>query len=427
MKQSFEPSERLAPVREAHRSVRAPDELRQRLAARLAPVSRAGLAQRAALPVSGGGFAGRRGVWALLGAAVLAVGVGVVWRASQLPRVQPSGTVALVAEPEHAGKRLAPSEQPAPARPPEVRPCPLQEVHPGAFIGGPREPLHSRASASWHALQQPTPTCGPLERQYIQLRSRSAQPRDPGPVMILIHDTGKNAHEMWIDTRWYFDDLASDGRAIVVFVRATPGRSTRPSSEGSGGWETDDGANPQVDDQAYLRLVLDDMRTRGVITGQNPVWLIGQGGGAALALKAAALHPDLYAGVVAQAPSRLDLPLPKPTETRRLKRALFILDSNDAWASALNGVAAEWAIALGVPSELARRRADAGPGPIPSIRQLDFGTPNQETSVVRILSLAPGADLFPPPGGGDALTLAASRARPDFVNGALEIWRFLSQ
>jgi pimeloyl-ACP methyl ester carboxylesterase len=418
----------LEAVREAHRSEHAPRELRQRLIERLAQpstptLSRAGLER---LPRSG--LSQARQVWALVGAAALASCLWLLLGPIEQLAERVQTRMTLGPEPA-APERVEPSgPEPAPAPPaPLARPCPLQELPPGAFYEErPSLSVHTRPGTSWQTLQMQTPSCGPLARYYMQLLSAKPVPKDPAPVLILIPDSGMNLDDLWVDkTRWYFDELANDRRAIVILAQAGPGRWKNGNRYGLGGWQTDDGANPQVDDAAYLRRVVDDMAARGVITGGNPVYLFGHAGGAALALKLAAAHPELYSGVAAFKPSRLDLPLPRPTRGSRLARVMFIADTTDVWAPTLNGIAARWAEALGVPARVAHQPPKTLPAGAAGIQRFDFGTPASQAPGVRVLTLPPGADLFPPPGGGEPLALAASRARPGFVNGAQEVWGFL--
>jgi len=86
-----------------------------------------------------------------------------------------------------------------------------------------------------------------------------------------------------------FDDEALIDGFILVYANAAPGAGTNPAIMNSGSWQTDGRANPEVDDQAYLERVISDMVQRGVIDGHNPLYLVGQAGGAAMALTAAAV------------------------------------------------------------------------------------------------------------------------------------------
>jgi pimeloyl-ACP methyl ester carboxylesterase len=83
---------------------------------------------------------------------------------------------------------------------------------------------------------------------------------------------------------------------------------TRPPQGPSG--QTDPGAKPEIDDELYHEGVIEDLTSRDKIAGGNPVWLVGFGGGATLALTLAAQHPELYAGVAAFEPSRFDIAPP---------------------------------------------------------------------------------------------------------------------
>jgi pimeloyl-ACP methyl ester carboxylesterase len=439
----FTQSAELDEVREAHRSERAPRALRERLLERLvrqpAPAASA-LSKLNAARLDG---ANRGRLWAALGAAALVGGLWLSASRAGLLSARPRTGVEVAPEPAASSDRRAlpdrervntagpPQPVPAPAAL-TTRPCPLQEVESGSFVGDlrfARKYALRPGAAGWHTLQMATPSCGPLERYYVEVAAKKPVARSPAPVLILIHDSGKNVQQLTVDeTRGYFDDLALDGRVILILAQAAPGRKTSRWLEGSGGWQTDDGAHPQVDDEGYLRRVLEDLKTRGVIAGGNPVWLVGHGGGAALALAAAAHHPELYSAVAAYKPSRLDLPLPRPSEGARLRRAFFIVDEGDAWsAPLLGGIAAEWAVALGVPGDIARGRSPEPSERAAGVRQFDVGAAGGATPGVRVITLGAQGDLFPAPGGGDPLVLAASRARPSFINGAEELWAFFQR
>jgi hypothetical protein len=101
-------------------------------------------------------------------------------------------------------------------------------------------------------------------------------------------------------------------------------------------------------------------------------------------------------------------------------------DPADAWGAELEARSKEWALALGAPEG----RTPGSPRAVLSprgagVRQLDLGSGARGAPGVRVIMLEPGVDAFPPPGGADALSLAASRQRPAAVNGAEEVWRYL--
>lgn len=430
MTSGFEPDPAFEHLRRDHRHERAPTPLRERLLERLDVVERRA-SETPALPRV---LSAR---WrAPLGFGLAAALLALVWM-----RLPTSGGLAsgrLGPEPIADAIRTRPAEPrlaaDIPTAPP--RPCPLEELlgglAPDALADTPPPPTDAdRWGLSWRTLRLPTPSCGSLPRHFLQLVPPGTPPIYRGPVLILLPGMG-SPESLAIETRWYFEGLAREKQAVTVYAKAL--QEPRPSTPSVlvGGWQTDTGAHPQVDDHEYLDRIILDLSRRGIIGGGNEIWLVGKGSGAVMALAAAAHHPERYTGVAALSPQRLDIrpkqELSRPRMARRLSRVLFMIEGapDDVFRGELETSAKQWARALGVtpsPSSLARR-AVTSPR-VPGLHQIDIGTAENGAPGVRILTLDPGLDPFPPPGAADPVSLAASRQRPHAINGAEEVWKFL--
>lgn len=408
-------------LRAAHQSERAPGRLRRTLWERFerlelpaidaaAPGSR-----RSLLPSSSlGAFA-----------AVATLGALLIWLVSLVRTDAPEDLARSDAE----GALAAPSLDQTPnavAGSPSGRPCPSAEIPPGTWLEVPyRDP---DGALSLHTFDAATPSCGPLRRRYLQLVPDSLRPRTSAPILIALHDRGKDADWLRVqETRWYFDALAKRKGFVLVYANAAPSAATDPRWGYSGAWQTSKGAHPEIDDAAYLEEVVRDLARRGVISGNNDVLLVGFGEGGTMALAAAAERPERYAGVAAFVPAGVDvIPAPAAPVTR-VSRVLIVTrdPEENIWrGTRLQAAARQWAVTMGGLGEA--RRARSEPVLVASgVKQLDVSGGLENGRDVRIVVLDPARDLFLPPGAADPLSLAASRRRPDFVDGADQVWTFL--
>jgi pimeloyl-ACP methyl ester carboxylesterase len=435
----IEPDPSFELLRLDHRSEQAPARLRQSVLERLKQAEASPM-QPLASPDGPARWRARRDL--SLGVAAVALLGAVLLR---LPASEREGTASGRVGPEPTPVEMIratpaqprPAPRSTPVSPAPTRPCPIDELLGGlsrdALADTPRPPPDAdRIGLSWHTLSLPTSSCGPLPRHFLQLVPPGTPPVYRGRVLILIPGSPGSPETLALETRWYFEALARERKAVTVYAKAM--QEPRPSTPDIivGGWQTDAGAHPQVDDEAYLDRIVLDLARRGVIGGGNEVWLVGAGSGAVMALSAAARHPERYAGVAALMPERLDaLPasgLSGPRLGRRLERVLFVVQGRpaDAWGAELEARSKEWALELGAPEGPTPGSPRAVLSPRGAgVAQLDLGSGASGAPGVRVLMLEPGVDPFPPPGGADALSLAASRQRPDAVNGAEEVWRFL--
>lgn len=242
-------------------------------------------------------------------------------------------------------------------------PCPLDAVPHSARI----EPLASTAplgaELTVHTFEQATKSCGAITRRYLSYVPGFLGPRSSAPVLMMLHGSSANAES----ARSFlahdrFDFLARRDGLLVVYPNAAPGAYTSPDPRlpNTGVWRHgffDDG---QVDDIEYLERVLADLVARGVITGDNPVFLTALSNGGGMVLEAARRIPQRLRGVAALMPYDGEEPKPAPDLSRAgLKRILFAYGIDDpgmapGYDRILAPVPAQWAAALGIPAAVIR-------------------------------------------------------------------------
>lgn len=314
--------------------------------------------------------------------------------------------------------------------PDPVRPCPRQPSDEARTDATPRLGQYLLEGVTEHFLRVAAGDCPPLTRRYLERLPDALPARASVPVMIVFHDTGLTPEQARIETRWYFEALAREKRFILIYASAANAvPAPRPPGAAGATWQTDDGADPAIDDALYVERIGQDLASRGVIAGGNGVWLVGSGGGATLALTLAAQSPTLYTGVAAIEPTRVDIDPPTPSRQSRLERVLFAAQGKpeEVWGTTpLQGLAQRWALALGVHGR------DSGQPPVRYSRQgkvghFDLANGSSQGPSVRVVTFDPGVDAFPPPGAVDPAMLAELRQRPGFINGADQIWQYLNE
>jgi pimeloyl-ACP methyl ester carboxylesterase len=426
--------ELLAELREIHRSEHATPRVRERILAQL-PRSEP---SRAVPPrVS-------RSAWpwriALAGVPLLALGFWALHRvqhdsfskSSAEPSAEPASADTVAAEPRKAARTVP---TPAPTR----QRCPLDEVPRGAlydpqFLETFGEPPGA-SNLELGTFAMPVPGCGSLIRRYLSYMPRRVPVPRSAPVLLVLHDSGDSAEAVRaIQTQRTFEALADREGLIVVYANAGPGARTGRFPN-SGGWQTDPGANRALDDEAYLAAVIEQLEKRGAITGTNPVFLIGYGGGGTLALETAAEHPNRYVGVAALLPSGVNRARPEEhLEGSQLTRVFFIVTATDRqsdyWPGKPTDVAVleEWAVAIGLPRFEVQKREQAQrfgrtleePAQ-PESRLLprgsalfSFGAAEKGAPRLRLLVVPHGNELDVGPGGA-----------PAPIDAAAQVWGFL--
>lgn len=176
--------------------------------------------------------------------------------------------------------------------------CPEHELPLGV------EPAPTQTSTTGvelHTFEQPTPSCGAVTRRYLAYVPDRARGADGAPVLLVLHGSSADAESMRdFMTQRRFEALADRDGFVVVYGNAVPGQVTTPSMPNGGAWRFE--GSPEVDDHEYLKLVIEDLRARSVLSGDSPLFLTGLSNGGGMVLHAAMEAPERYRGVAAIAP-----------------------------------------------------------------------------------------------------------------------------
>jgi poly(3-hydroxybutyrate) depolymerase len=397
-------------LRRLHRAEPAPAELRQRLLERTQQQSGAlGALRRtfgeAVLGARAGWLARGLSLRVALGAlALVLVGVGLRSGSSGFGGEGDSASppeIALGPEPrgsapvsdalesaavgEAAGREAVQllERRPSP-------PCPLAALPRGAVQ---RPQYSSLPGFTAHTFEQTLPSCGTITRRYLALVPPGLARRTRVPVVILLHDAGEAAETLHAErSRLNFEDIAQRIAMVLIYANAAPGLATSTGIADSGAWQTDKRTHGEIDDDDYLRRIVEDLGTRDVIDGNNDVFLVGHGDGAAMALEAAVRGRGLYAGVAAFAPTNLAFTEPAlPRASASLSRVMIVIDApapgtGDAWPLGMTMYAQRWAAALGLEQKVAFRAWHFGDPqqPTGSLQRFDVSPPATGSSGVRI-------------------------------------------
>jgi len=414
-------------LRRLHRAEPAPAELRQRLLARSEEAAVAPGALRRAL---GPAVLAARAGWLArgvplrfaLGAMVLAVGVALRsgssgWLGGEADIASPPPEIALGPEPRGSAPTVSSPASPvspsvpgdaresaAPVEPPTresvllldgkpSRPCPLAAMPRGAVL----MPQKSGAPGfTARTFEQRTPSCGPITRRYLEQLPPGLPRRANAPVLILLHDAGEAAETMHAQkSRLNFEDIAQRNGIILIYANAAPGLATSVALADSGAWQTDRRTHLEIDDEDYLRRIVEDLSARDIIGGSSDIFLVGYGDGAAMALDAAVRRPGLYVGVAAFAPSNLAFTEPaRPRASAILSRVMIVVDmpsraTDEAWHLGMPMFARRWAAALGLEQKVAFRTWNFGDPKqaVGTVQQFDVSVPATGSSGVRIYVL----------------------------------------
>ena len=285
-----------------------------------------------------------------------------------------------------------------------------------------QEATHVRLST----FEQTTKDCGPVTRRYLSYVPQSLAAGSAAPVVIVLHGYGADAETMrsYI-TQGRFEALAERDGFIVVYGNAAPGVGTVPERPNGGGFRKDSSGQSQVDDFAYLQKIIDDLASRGVISGKNPVFLAGLSDGGGMTHLAALHDPTRYQGIAEL------MPYPGPTVAMpaanggfALRRVLLGYSLTDPamaadYATQLAPLGPAWAAALGLsPAEQQAPRTSALPdlvkegadysGMLPNAlltrdsqaEELDYGS-DPAAPQVRVLRFDHSGHLWPVPTPND--------------------------
>ena len=271
---------------------------------------------------------------------------------------------------------------------------------------------------------------------------------------MVLHGSSSNAESMQqFMTRGRFDELAERDGFIVVYGNAAPGAHTDPSPTfpNTGVWRQGSLDDGEVDDVAYLFQVLDDLKTRGVIRGNNPLFLTGLSNGGGMVLRAAKQAPERFRGIAPVMPYDGVKPTVVPNLVGTgMTRVCLIYTMNDpglpkGYHEILSGLPKQWAQALGISTseienpqhvELADRIRE-GEGYVGNnetarstlnshATKYDFVEPKSDAQL-RVIALDHAGHFWPHP-GGESASWAINRwgFRNQDFDAADLIWDFFS-
>jgi poly(3-hydroxybutyrate) depolymerase len=339
-------------------------------------------------------------------------------------------------------------EQDADAGTDECRPlCPLEAAPEAAWADPEFTYLTLSEQLTLHTFEQETTSCGSLTRRYLSYVPKNLGAASDAPVLFALHGSGANAESFQdVMARGGLDELAEREGFIVVYGNAAPSGHSSNDFPNTGVWRQafyDDG---EVDDLDYLWRVLEELKARGVTSGDNPVALTGISNGGGMVLDAAKRAPDRFVGIApfmafdGLAPSAL----PDLSETT-ITRVLFGISSNDpglpdGYERVLGGLPAEWAAALGLPSETvetqlpdvevegedyAGNAAAALATRDSRATQIDFFAPDHDAAV-RVLRFDHAGHFWPNPvQDSEDWTLDRWGFRNQDVDASEAVWEFL--
>jgi poly(3-hydroxybutyrate) depolymerase len=425
----------LRELAQLHAAERAPELSRQRLIQRLS--EEPGLSN-----VPRTNHTLRLLVFGLAAAVILGVGV---YRAEWANRMAvPVSSVS----PEPRAPALSPAEQDIPGRVAAtvtgdearlpVPDCPQRRMH----YAKQTDPDVLRAGLTLHTFETDTESCGAITRRYLEYVPKKLPKDSPAPVLLLLHSGPDRAEGMRsIQTRRGFERLARRDGFIVVYASAVPSNDSDPNVPNEGRWRTQGFYNPQVNDEEYLQQVVEDMLTRRVIDGTNPVFLVGHAQGASMALEAAAHRPEFYAGVAAVMAYSFPPLGPEAVPGTRLSRALFVTQDaigrlrTDAWAEALGvprGEIVEPRV-IQLPDRVIEGKGHASGGPIAdstresTVQRIEMRSPDRDGPAVRLFDISHAGHFWPTPAPHDSERLIELYGfRNEDIDTAEEIWSFFS-
>jgi len=321
--------------------------------------------------------------------------------------------------------------------------CPLESVPEGVQPTPEVTSIDPETDVQLYTFEQPTRSCGALVRRYLVYVPDSLTADTDAPVLIVLHGTGADAESM-LDfmTQGRFQALADRDGFVVVYGNAAPSPEATTSIPNGGVWVSEPTAANEVDDDAYLRLVVDDLVARSIIRGENQIYLAGLSNGGGMAYHAALRAPNRYTGVAAIMPY-LGAPPPNP-ETSSFRRVLLAYTAGDpglppGYHETLAALPAQWASALNLantptmtalPDLVVEGQAYEGAGAVPLATrdsrgmQFDYASETSDASL-RVLVFDRAGHFWPVPQHRDpAEVLERWGFRNQDIDIADEIWGF---
>jgi poly(3-hydroxybutyrate) depolymerase len=310
----------------------------------------------------------------------------------------------------------------------ETASCPLATVPVPQAVQPEISWLPLTEEFSLHTFDQETTHCGPIRRRYLSFVPKALEAATHAPVFIALNGTGGDAESFRsFMTHGRLDALATRDGAIVVYANAAPGpySSDNPQWRNADTWRHDTRDDGEVDDVAYIEMVLDDLQKRKVIAGDNDVYLLGLSIGGGMVLKIAKEKPGRFKGIAPFMAYDGWTPTPvPPLSCTGISRLLFGMASEDpglpiGYEAVLSALPSKWAEAAGLPPEavqsptvtalpnLVHEGADYSGNDAIALRTRDSHVLQTDMSApgacarVRVLEFVGGGHLWPTPELGD--------------------------
>lgn len=240
----------------------------------------------------------------------------------------------------------------------EVVSCPMATVPVPATVRPESSWLTLTDELTLHTFDQETTHCGPIRRRYLTFVPSSLGAATSAPVFIALNGTGTDAESFRsFNTLGRLDALAARDGAIIVYANAAPGpySSDNPQWQNANTWRTNERDDGEVDDVAYIEMVLDDMQKRRVIAGDNDIYLMGISNGGGMVLQIAKKLPERFKGIAPFMAYEGWNPTPvPPLSCSGVSRIIFGMSSEDpglseGYGKVLSALPSQWAMAAGLP------------------------------------------------------------------------------
>jgi polyhydroxybutyrate depolymerase len=309
------------------------------------------------------------------------------------------------------------------------------------------------AGAQVFTFDQETVDCGPVTRRYIVHVPESVTEATAAPVVIALPGQGASAESLReFQAQGVFDQLADRDGFIMAYGNGLPTPNNFEGLANSGEFRSEYGPlSGEVDDLAYLQRIVDDLTSRNLIRGDNPIYLVGHSNGGGLALSATRQHPERYAGVAALMPFAGYAPkAPSDLPGTGLTRVMFVVSLTDPafptdYAKSVQlPLAEKYGNALGIdhsafaspistsiPDSVQEGADYVGSSPTISatrkstVLQLDWSS---ALGKLRVFQLDHAGHFWPTPKYRDpSAVLQEFGLRNQDMDGATEVWRFFAE